>query len=159
MTTRTPEVVEKMTSETVEALQELLQALRDSFKHLKQAAESIEDEDFATTFHQIAAERFDIGNKIGQHIIEADEQPVTEGTWLGSVRTFWTSMRAALNSGNTTVVLIEAERADDALVNRFRELLPSIAGNPLNDKLLEYYGTIKAGHDRVLALRNALQSK
>lgn len=158
MTQRVPGDAQHMKSETIESLQELTQSLHDSVKYHIEAADKIDDDYVKQTFLAIAAERKDIRDTIGGFITLADETPVEDGTFLGSMRTIWTAVRAGLNSGDATAVLIEAERAEDVIVNKFKTILPEIAGNPINDILLKYFEMVKSGHDRVLALRNAYQN-
>jgi uncharacterized protein (TIGR02284 family) len=147
-----------MKPETVEALQELMCALKDSVSYHQEAADKIEDKYVESELLAIASERAEICRKLSQYVAAGDENAINSGTWMGSLRTIWTAFRAGLNSGDATVVLIEAERAEDVIKNKFEIILPEIAGNPINDKLLLDYKTIKAGHDRVLAMRNALQN-
>jgi uncharacterized protein (TIGR02284 family) len=158
MTNRVPQAAQDMMPETIESLQELIYALRDSVSYHKEAAEKIADKIVAVEFLAIAEERKEISDTIGGMIALADETPIVEGTWLGSLRTIWTAFRAGLNAGDATVVLIEAKRAEDVIKGKFEKILPEIAGNPVNDMLIKYYETIKAGHDRVLAMRNAFQN-
>lgn len=158
MTTRIPVDAQHMTPATAQSLQELVHALRDSTNYHTEAADKIEDKYIQSEFRAIAAERKEIAETIGGLISLADEKVVQEGTYLGSLRTIWTSFRAGLNAGDPTVVLIEAERAEDVIKGKFESVLPEISGNPINDLLLKYYEKVKAGHDRVLALRNAYQS-
>ena len=158
MTSRIPDAAQHMKSETIESLQQLTRALSDSINYHTQAADKIDDAYVKGELLAIAAERKNICETIGGFIALADEKSVEEGTFLGSLRSIWTAFRAGLNSGDATVVLIEAERAEDVIVNKFKDTLPSIAGNPVNNLLLEYFVTVKAGHDRVLDLRNAYQN-
>jgi uncharacterized protein (TIGR02284 family) len=158
MTNRVPQAAQDIKPETIESLQELIYALRDSVNYHTEAADKIDDKFVESEFLAIAAERKDISETIGGFISLADEKSEEEGTWLGSLRTIWTAFRAGLNSGDATVVLIEAERAEDVIKGKFEKVLPEIAGNPVNDMLMKYYQTVKAGHDRVLAMRNAYQN-
>jgi uncharacterized protein (TIGR02284 family) len=147
-----------MTEETVSELQDLLRGLNDSVNHHKEAAGRVADALIANNFREIAEERLELATSLGGMIALADEKPVEEGSWLGSLRSCWTSFRAGLNSGDPTVMLIEAERAEDKLVAQFKNVLPQIAGNPINDRLLGAFEVIKSGHDRVLAMRNMYQA-
>jgi len=148
-----------MTDETIESLQQLVQGLNDSTNFLAEAAEKIEGDEFVSnTLRSIASDRKDIAETIGDFIALRDEKSSEEGTFLGGLRTIWTSFRAGLNSGDATVVLIEAERAEDAIVNEFKNILPQISGNPVNDKLLEYFQRVKHGHDQIRGFRDAYQN-
>ncbi len=158
MTTRVPADAQHMKPEALESLQELIYALKDSVIYHGEAATKIDDKFVQAEFLAIAAERKDIYETIGGFIALADEKSIEQGTWMGSLRTIWTSFRAGLNAGEPTVVLVEAERAEDVIKNKFEKVLPELAGSPVNDMLLKYYATVKSGHDRVLAMRNAYQN-
>ena len=158
MTERVPSDVQNMEPETISALQELVQSLNDSVEYHKEAADKIKDDFVQKTFLAIAGERKEMCDSIGGFLTLADKETEESGTYLGSLRKIWTAFRAGLNSGDPTVVLIEAERAEDVIVNKFKEVLPKVAGNPINDLLLKYFETVKSGHDQVLAMRNAFQA-
>lgn len=158
MTTQSTTTETLLSEETVSSLQELLRGLNDSVEYLNEAAKKIDDSSVAQTFNKLSSQRQEIASKMEQHIDSAGECPEDDGSWLGSLRQCWTAFRAGLNSGDATVVLIEAERAEDALMAKFKEILPEVAGTPINDKLLQAFETIKGGHDEVLALRNAHQA-
>ncbi len=159
MTTRVPDKAQDMNSETIESLQELVRGLEDSVKYHHEAAKGIDDDFVAQTFREIASERKQICDNLSGFVALADEKPADDGTFGGTLRTIWTSFRTGLNGGDSTVVLIEAERAEDAIVQKFKDVLPEIAGNPINAKLNGYFSVVKNGHDRVKALRDAYQAK
>lgn len=158
MTTRLPAAAQDMSNETIEGLQELIQGLRDSVNYHTAAADRIDDDFVKRELLAITLERREIYQSIGGFIATANSNPVVTGTLLGSLRTIWTSFRAGLNAGDPTVVLIEAARAEAEIARKFKEILVDISGNPINNVLLGYYENIKAGHDRIVALRNAFQN-
>ena len=159
MPNRTLTTPQNMKPETIESLQELVRALNDSTAYHIEAADKISDDEFvANTLRAVAAERHEICEELSGYVTLADESPAEEGTFMGNMRSIWTTFRAGLNSGDATVVLIEAEKAEDVIVNKFMNVLPEIAGNPINDKLNEFFMKVKSGHDRVLGLRNAYQN-
>lgn len=160
MNTRASTAVQHMKPETVESLQDLVRGLRDSQQYLHEAADRIKDDDMvANTLRSISTERQQICDNIAAIITVANEQPARDGTFTGSLRKIWTAFRAGLNAGDPKIVLIEAERAEDVIVNKFKTILPEIADTPVNKQLYNYFGVVKDGHDRVLALRNAYQNK
>ncbi len=160
MSTRILEPTELLKSETIDSLQEMVRALNDSAEYHAEAADKIKDDGLvASTLRGIASERRQICRKVAELITMADEKPDKDGTWMGKLRNIWTAFRAGLNAGDATVVLIEAERAEDAIVHKFEQILPETADTPIFGKLKEHYETVKRGHDRVLALRNSYQDK
>ncbi len=157
--TNSDKAAQQMSEETTSKLQELVCGLKDSVEHHRAAAESVNDAIVRSIFLDLANEREEILETIGGLMRLADETPEESASLYGKLKTCWTSFRASLNGGDETVVLIEAEKAEDTLLAQFREILPEIAGNPINDMLLKYFDTVKAGHDRVLAMRNQYQSQ
>ncbi len=148
-----------MNEDTINGLQNLIRGLHDSISYLHDAADSIQDDELvANTLRVVANNRQEICDAIGGFVTLSDESPKDEGTFLGSLRTVWTSFRAGLNAGDSAVVLIEAERAEDVILSKFKDILPKIAGNPVNNTLLEYYEDVKCGHDQIRGFRDAYQS-
>lgn len=148
-----------MTKATTSKLQDLIYSLRNSVEHHREAADRVNDRIVAKLFRDLANEREVILETIGGFVSLAKAKPDESGSFLGKLKTCWTSFRAGLNDGDATVVLIEAERAEDTLMAQFKEVLPEISGNPINDKLLSYFEKVKAGHDRVLKMRNQYQAQ
>ena len=71
-------------------------------------------------------------------------------------------MPAEFCKGGTVIIVdgireCRIEDSLDTLIADFEQM--EIAGNPINDKLNTYFETVKAGHDRVLKLRNEYQAK
>lgn len=151
--------VQQMSDETTGKLQDLIYSLKNSVEHHREAAGKVNDKIVGSIFMELANERENILETIGGFMTLADKKPDESSSVMGKIKTCWTSFRASLNGGDETVVLIEAERAEDALMAQFKDVLPEIAGNPINDKLLEYFEKVKAGHDRILAMRNEFQAK
>ncbi len=147
-----------MTKRTTSKLQDLVYSLQNSVEHHREAADKVNDGIVANLFRDLANERESILKTIGGFMSLAETKPDESSSFLGKLKTCWTSFRSSLNSGDATVVLIEAERAEDTLMAQFKEILPEISGNPVNEKLLGYFEKVKAGHDRVLMMRNQYQA-
>ncbi|MEM9944263.1 MAG: PA2169 family four-helix-bundle protein [Planctomycetota bacterium] len=158
MSIKSAETIQNMTDENVGHVQELIRGLRDSIEYHHEAAEKVEDDNVKQLFTEIVNERKTIVDTLSGMVAMNDESPVDDGSWLGTMRKCWTTFRAGLNAGDPTVILIEAERAEDTIMAKFKSVLPKAAGSQINDVLLQYFEKVKSGHDRVLALRNAYQA-
>ena len=134
-------------------LQELIYSLKDNVEHHREAAAKVNDPIVRAIFTDLANERQEILESIGGIMTLAEKTPDKSGSLIGKIKTRWTSLRAILNGGDETVVLIEAERAEDALLEHFRAVLPEIASSPIIFKLHESFDKIKAGHDQIFAMR------
>ncbi len=160
MTMNLLEATERMKPETLGSLKELVRALNDSSTYHLEAAESIKgDQYIPNVLRAIAEERKQICTNISGMITIADSETPESGTFLGSLQKIWTAFRAGMNAGDATIVLIEAERAEDVIIGKFQAVIKGLDESPLKSQLETYYDTVKSGHDRVLALRNVYQSK
>lgn len=158
MSSRVPQTAFEMNPETVNSLQLLVKALHDSSEFLDETANRVSnDEHVSDALRTVAKERREVCCSIATAIEFTDAVPNENGSFTGALRTIWASLRAAMNAGDATVILIEAEKAEDVIVHKFQAILPEIAGNPINDQLLNHYKLVKKGHDQILRLRNMYQ--
>lgn len=162
MAVHTPMLTKEIKETTAESLKELARRLKDSHQYLSEAAGHVRDDEILTgVLNGISSERSLICDSIEKIIGDCgcDVEPDAEGTFSGKLRMIWSAMRAGLNAGDPTVVLIEAEKAEDVMLQKFREILADIGHIPVSVELNRHYETVKRGHDRILALRNQYQSR
>ena len=145
--------------ETVSKLQDLIQINIDSQQGFEQAAETIKDENVATLFRQIARDRNANSNELQRFVALNSETPEDDGSTLGAMHRWWLSARGALNGGDDYVVLIEAERGEDAIKHKYEDVLKETTGSPMNDVLTRQYATVKSQHDRIRDMRDARAKK
>ena len=61
-----------------------------------------------------------------------------------------------INENDSYLMLVEAERGEDAIKQASETVLRANAGSAMNDVLTRQYATIKSGHDRIRDLRDQL---
>ena len=154
----TLETVTNLNEETVEAVQDLIQANIDSANGFRESAEVIEDQQLSALFLSMASTRTDLANELKTHVSLSKERPRIEGSWLAALHRTWIDIRGKLNSGDPTIVLIEAERGEDFIKRAYEEVLKKTAGSAINDVLQRQYADVKKGHDSIRDLRDALKS-
>lgn len=140
--------------ETVENLQDLIQANIDAFDGLREAAEEIDDISISTLFRDIALERSNFASELQDFVAWNGEEAIGEGTFAAAVHRAWINVRSKLNSGDPYVVLVEAEFGEDHIKEAYEESLRQTAGSEINPLLQRQYVRIKAGHDRIRDLRD-----
>ena len=141
--------------ETISKLQDLIEINIDSQKGFQQAAETIEEPKMATLFRQIARDRAANATELQRFVAVNNETPEDDGSAMGAMHRWWLSARGALNGGDDYVVLIEAERGEDAIKHKYEDVLKETAGSPMNDVLTRQYATVKSQHDQIRDLRDA----
>lgn len=149
----------QLTEKTAANLQELIYGLRDSIEHHHAAANQTSDEYVAQTLRSIANRREEILRSIEHFVNLAVMKCDESSTFMGQMRSIWVAFRTALNGGNASIALLEAERAEQKLLSKFEEILPEISNSPINEELLRFFHEVKSGHDVICSLQHALESK
>lgn len=143
-----------LNEETVEALQDLIEINLDSVAGFQQAADSIDHQGLQTLFRKVASERQMHADELKGFVRYNREEPEDSGSVAGAAHRQWLNLRAAINGGDPKVVLIEAERGEDAIKEKYEDLIKKTAGSAMNDVLLRQYAEVKRHHDLVRDLRD-----
>ena len=154
----TMETKTSLTEETIEALQDLIQTNIDSAKGFQEAAEEIDDVNLANLFREMASTRNGLAEELQKHVEFNGERPRESGSLLAAMHRTWLDIRAKVNGGDPTAILIEAEKGEDHIKHAYEDALKKTAGSAMNDVLTQQYATVKAGHDRIRDLRDAYKN-
>lgn len=147
--------VETLNSEILVKLKELVRVNIDSAEGFRSAADTIESQPIARLFRDIGQAREHHASEL-QGVLQSSGEDIPEsGTVKGSLHRWWTQVRGALNGGDDQVMLVEAERGEDAIKARYEDVLPKVAGTAINDVILRQYAEVKRGHDYIRDLREA----
>ena len=149
------ETKHNLRDETIEKVQDLIQINIDSQKGFAEAADKVKDQKIATLFRQFGGERKANTTELQQIVNFNGDEPEDDGSFAATVHRAWIDVRAALNGGDASVILTEAERGEDAIKELYEEVLQETAGSAVNDVLTRQYAKVKAGHDKVRDLRDA----
>lgn len=149
------ETKHNLRDETIEKVQDLIQINIDSQKGFAEVADKVKDKQIASLFRQLGNERQANTTELQQIVNFNGEDPQEDGSFAATVHRAWIDVRAALNGGDASVILNEAERGEDAIKEMYEEMLKETAGSAVNDVLTRQYTKVKAGHDKVRDLRNA----
>ena len=142
--------------DTLDALQDLMVANLDSAKTLKEAAEKIDHGAIENLFRGVAVARVGNAEELKSYLKVNAEKPVEDESTIGSeAHRQWMGLRAAINSGDPKVLLIETERAEDKIKGTYEQLLVDTAGSAMNDVLMGQYRQVKKHHDLIRDLRDS----
>lgn len=144
-----------LNEETLERVQRLIQANLDSYEGYKDAAEDVKNTRLRQLFNELSMTRSRQAASLQTYVTWNDEEPKDEGTVRGDIHRAWMNIRAAINSGDEEVVLIEASRGESHIKELYEETLKGIPGNALSDVLHAQYKTVKDDHARIEALKKA----
>ena len=149
------ETKHQLRDETIAKVQDLIQINIDSQKGFCEVADKVKDKQLATLFKQLGDERRTNTTELQQIVSYNGEDAVKDGSMAAAVHRAWIDVRAAINGGDATVILNEAERGEDAIKEMYEDVLKETAGSAVNDVLTRQYAKVKAGHDKVRDLRDA----
>ena len=142
---------------TIEGVQKLIRYNIDSADGFKEAAEDIETESIATLFRDLASERQQLATELQTYVQINGEEPVDSGSAMAAVHRTWLNVRSMINGGAAYPMLCEAEKGEDCIKAAYEDVLKGTAGSAVNDVLTQQYAKVKAGHDRVRDLRDAIK--
>ena len=142
--------------ETLRSLQALVRANLDSAAAFRECAEVVDDDDLVTRLLGQAAERrAGFGEELATYLSLNEAELPTTGRWLEGLRRIWIDLRARLSGGDTHVVLVQLERAEEMLRSKYEQVLLATAGSPANATLLRHYREIKQTHDAIRVLADS----
>ena len=140
---------------TIDALQQLVEANSDSAETLREAADKVDHHAVENLFRGVAATRTAHARELKSYLRVNDETLTEDGSLTSQAHRHWIALRAAINSGDPKVVLIEAERAEDKIKDTYESLLIDTAGSAMNDVLMGQFRQVKKHHDLIRELRKA----
>ncbi len=150
------ETKSNLNKETIVGLQELIRINIDSVKGFNEVANETKDKTIAVIFLEIGKERANHGTELQSFVAKNSDQPVQTGSLLGTMHRTWINLRALINGNDSYLMLVEAERGEDAIKTAYENVLRATAGSAMNDVLTRQYATVKSGHDRIRGLRDQL---
>lgn len=142
-----------LNKETIEGLQDLIAVNIDSAKGYHAASEKVGNQSLSTLFKELAQGRDRHAKALQSFVSWNGETPEDDGSVRGSIHRAWLKARAAINSGDEEVVLIEATRGDEHIQTMYKDLLKDNPGNAMSDVLHKQYAELKADSERVSKLR------
>lgn len=149
-----------MDKENAKKINELIQVNLDSHDGFNKAADDVDDPRYASLFRELGQTRQRHAQELQQALqAHSDVEPETEGSALAGMHRWWIGLRDKLTGDSAYDVLAEAERGEDHIKAKYEDILPKVAGTPINDVLLSQYAAVKAGHDKVRDLRDAEKAR
>lgn len=143
---------------TIAALQALIRVNLDSEKGFREAAGHCDGNTIVVgLFEELARQRSVQAAELRRLVGINEEEPEDTGSAAGTAHRFLLNVRGKLGGG-APVMLIEAERGEDSIKSAYEETLKQHAGSAVTDVLNRHYAAVKAGHDQVRDMRDALNT-
>ena len=121
--------------ETLEKVQQLVQANVDAKLALGDGVASIEDPILAKAMNLMATLSAKRNAELSAWVRANKEHPKNVGTWLGAWRRIWADIRSGLTAKDVSAVLNDVERSQQHLITLYQEIVLETAGSAMNDVL------------------------
>lgn len=132
---------------------DLVQANLDSYNVLTEASDRMNDPVLAEILAAIALRRARNAEDLKRHLRVNDEVAGTSGTLTGLLHQVWVDCRAAINAGDSYVMLIEAEKAEDAIQRAYGNAVRHLGDSATLAHVLEQYRVIGRDAKEIADLR------
>lgn len=146
---------------TTAILNDLIETLKDGQEGFRAASTDVESTALKALFSEYSLQRSKFAGEL-QALAHSlgEKEPETTGSVAASLHRGWINIKAALTSKDEHAILAECERGEDSAVAEYktaleRETLPADVRATIQTQSV----AIKAAHDRVRNLRDALVAK
>jgi uncharacterized protein (TIGR02284 family) len=148
----------KETKEIISVIDELIETLKDGQEGFRQAAEAVSDSKLKSLFRDYSDQRARFVTALQ---VEAsrfgEKEPEDDSSAAGALHRGWINLKSALTGGDEHAILAECERGEDSAVEEYQKAIKNGLPPALQEIVSRQYAEIKAAHDRIRDLRNAVK--
>ena len=142
--------------EVIATLNDLIATSRDGEEGFRTCAEAVKSPQLKTFFEQ-RAQRCALGAaQLQQKVRELGGDPERSGSTAGALHRFWINLRSTLAGMDEHAILDECARGEDAAKRAYEDALKKDLPSDMRLLIEKQYREVKANHDSVRAMRNAM---
>ena len=145
--------VTNLNEKTSKELQRLARLNQDAAQGYETAASDVDDEGIVGVFNAASHDRRRMADELCEAMGLSMDQIPDEGTTAGWAHRWWIDLRSKLNRGNPRVLLIEATRGENALIEAYEDVSLDDDAAPLKPMLQQHIQTIRETRNRLEALQ------
>ena len=140
-------------------LNNLIETLKDGQEGFKQAAESVRNPALKSLFSEYSQQRSRFATSLQAEARKlGEEKPETSSSATGALHRGWINLKSAITGGDEHAILAECERGEDSAVEEYKKALDDSLSPSAQELVSRQFAEIKAAHDRIRSLRNAIKS-
>jgi uncharacterized protein (TIGR02284 family) len=142
--------------DVIATLNDLIEVSKDGEEGFRTCAEAVKKPQLKTFFEQ-KAQRCALGAaQLQQKVRELGGDPERSGSTAGALHRFWINLRSTLAGMDENAILDERERGEDVARRAYENALKKDLPADVRLLIEKQYSEVKANHDSVRAMRNAL---
>ena len=137
-------------------LKDLIELLNDGEKFYAEAAAKVKIPAYANLFQRMAQQKQAIASDLSARLSALGESAPQGGTMLGSLRKFYTDVRASMSKDSEAVYVGQLEQTEDRILEAFRDDLTQSEDLELRRIAERHYPDLKRTHDEMRDLKRRL---
>ncbi len=143
-----------MATETVSALNDLIESLKDGEKGFQTASAEVKDPSLKSTFEQLSQQRARFARELQTEVAAFGDEPEVTGSAAAVAHRGWMNIKSALGGGEKSI-LNEAERGEDSAVKSYEKAMSAQLPANVATVVRTQFAEVKRAHDRVRDLRDS----
>lgn len=145
------------THHDVKVLNSLIETTIDSVDGYEKAAEETKNTEFRRIFEERTFERREVCNGLRDEVRRMGGKPEDDGSMLAGAHRVFLKLRETVMGGDDKQVIDEVERGEDFIKAKFEKAMNDQDLTPAaREAVSRAYGSVKAGHDQISALKHSL---
>ncbi|MFZ5707991.1 MAG: PA2169 family four-helix-bundle protein [Pseudomonadota bacterium] len=147
------------TSDDIATLNSLTTTTIDSVKGFEEAAEDSNAGRYGPMFREFATERREAAAMLQEQVRRLGGDPSDTGSVAGAAHRAFLDFRQMFSARDDKAIVEEVERGEDYIKEKYQTALSSANLEPESRAIVERaYQSVRAGHDRVSALKHQLSA-
>lgn len=150
--------MEANNKDVVESLNNLVQINNDRIQGYLTASQETNEPDLKSVFSELMQTSQECRRELVQEISRLGGTPIEGTTVSGKIYRVWMDIKSALTSKDRKAILNSCEYGEDAAVKTYETEMESdaLSGTGCLQMVRDQYSKIRAGHDRIKHLRDAI---
>lgn len=148
----------RLSQEVAVEFRDLVRANLDSHDVLTEIANCMNDSVTAEKLMEIAQRRLANADDLRQWL-SLSHDGASQGGGLGvKLQQVWIDCRAAVNAGDTYVMLIEAEKAEADIQAAYAKAISTLSETSILSRMIQQFNTIRDDSESIAGLRSNLKA-
>ncbi|MES2557509.1 MAG: PA2169 family four-helix-bundle protein [Bacteroidota bacterium] len=149
--------METNNKEVIDSLNNLIQINNDRIQGYLTAAKETNESDLKSLFSDMMQTSQECRRELVDQVVKLGGTPIEGTTVSGKIYRAWMDVKAALTSKDRKAILNSCEFGEDVAKKTYETELDAYAlnGSQFVPLVKEQHSKIKAGHDKIKALRDA----
>lgn len=145
-------IKQPLSTETVEALQDLIQANIDSAGGYSEAAKQVEQGRTSAHLAEVGRRRLRFASELQILVQYNGVRPVKDGSWLAALQGTWLALKANLVGLDAVTVLRHVDQSEEVLEQAYQDAITHAETGPVKDRLLIHHALINRDRERICGL-------